>query len=118
MAGGQPGNQNAAKGATWNDAIRRALARAAAQKAEDPRQARATLDDIADRLIKAAADGDEWAIKELGNRLDGKSIQGVIDYTPPPVNPPVLNISFSRGGPGAQPEPDSPAEGNTLPEGG
>lgn len=105
--GGQPGNNNAGRGSTWNNAIRKALERAQT----DPKRAKATLDKIAEKLVDAAANGDEWAIKELGNRIDGKSIQGVIDYTPPPVNPPVFNgINFDRGGPGAQPRPDIPAE--------
>lgn len=96
MAGAPLGNRNSAKGTSWNDALRRAIARA---KDSNDRDA---LDQAADKLVAAAMKGDEWAIKELGNRIDGKSIQGVIDYTPPPVNPPVLLIGFELGGPGQQ----------------
>lgn len=99
--GGQPGNTNAAKGSTWNDAIRRAMLKR-----------RNALDKAAEQLLAKAEQGEEWAIKELGNRLDGKSVQGIIDYTPPPEKPPVLNIGFTIGGPGAEPaKPDPSPEG-------
>lgn len=95
MAGAPLGNQNSAKGSSWNEAIRRAILRA---KQKGGRNA---LDKAAEQLVQAAMDGQEWAIKELGNRIDGKSVQGVIDYTPPPEKPPTLNVNFQLGGPGA-----------------
>lgn len=61
------GNQNAAKGKLWNDALRKALAQ------EDGRRLRLA----AEQLLDKAADGEPWAIKELADRLDGKAFQSV-----------------------------------------
>lgn len=72
MAGGAPlGNQNAAKGKPWQSAINRALA-----KRSRVEQTQA-LDDLAEKFLDAVAQGDIAAFKELGDRLDGKSVQGV-----------------------------------------
>lgn len=62
------GNKNASNsGRTqWRDAIRKALAKD-----------KKALERVATRLIKAAKDGDMQAIKELGDRLDGKPTQTV-----------------------------------------
>lgn len=66
--GGQPDNKNSAKSnRLWAETIRRAVTQADGKK----------LRDIADKLIEKAAEGDIQAIKELGDRLDGKSIQSV-----------------------------------------
>lgn len=62
--GAPRGNQNAKRGTAWRDAVRRALARD-----------KTALNDIAERLITMARDGDLAAIKELGDRLDGKPAQ-------------------------------------------
>jgi hypothetical protein len=60
------GNRNAAKGHMWAGAIRRALA-------ED----REALQIAARALITKCKDGDLAAIKELGDRLDGKAAQSL-----------------------------------------
>jgi len=70
-SGGQPGNQNAAKGAEWRQAIKRALAR------RSGKTYREGLDEVADKFTQAAADGDAWAMKEIGDRIDGKPRQGI-----------------------------------------
>lgn len=79
--GAQPGNINAKKGRIWEEAIKRALARASNKSVD------AGLDTIADKLISAATAGDQWAIVELGNRLDGKPAQVIIggDENDPPI---------------------------------
>ena len=33
---------------------------------------------IADKVVKAAAEGDIQAAKEIGDRLDGKAVQGIV----------------------------------------
>ena len=70
MPGGAPeGNHNAAKGVRWRNAIETALAnrcKSDGQKA---------LVQIAEQLLEKAAEGDLTAIKELGDRIDGKSPQ-------------------------------------------
>ena len=58
------GNQNAKNKGVWRDAIRRALA-----KNKD------ALDACAAQLVAAAMNGDLPALKELGDRLDGKPTQ-------------------------------------------
>lgn len=65
------GNQNARKGKLWNAAIMRALekrSRAAMVEA---------LDDLAEKLLQGCDAGDITALKELGDRLDGKPAQTI-----------------------------------------
>ena len=62
------GNTNAKKeNRLWGDAIRRAIAQSDGEK----------LRRIADKLIAMAEDGDLQAMKEIGDRLDGKPSQAV-----------------------------------------
>ena len=65
------GNQNAAKGREWTDAIRWALENYES-KAIKRGQA---LRQIAQVTIEKAIDGDKDARQEIGNRLDGKPVQ-------------------------------------------
>ncbi len=69
MAGkrGAPvGNNNAGKSKDWEAAIRRALGKN-----------RLALERCAMALVRAAEGGDMQALKELGDRLDGKPKQDV-----------------------------------------
>ena len=63
--GGQPGNKNATKNKPWSDAINRALL------ANDGQKLRA----LADKLIDKALEGDVQALKEIGDRVEGKPAQ-------------------------------------------
>lgn len=63
-----PGNQNAYKNKPWADALRRALARYEGGKEN-------ALNLIADQTVKLAVSGEQWAIKEIGDRTDGKPAQ-------------------------------------------
>lgn len=65
------GNQYAAKDRKWAKAIERALAKKSLVAQRD------ALEEIADALLAKAADGDMVAIKELGDRLDGKPAQTI-----------------------------------------
>ena len=65
-SGAQPGNDNAAKGKKWKDAIHYALC-----------QDKQALQAIAKALIDKAKEGDVSAIKEFGDRIDGKVAQGI-----------------------------------------
>lgn len=65
------GNQNAAKAKVWHAAIVRALRK---QSRSDQLEA---LDEIAEKLITACKDGDLPALRELGDRLDGKPTQQI-----------------------------------------
>lgn len=67
--GGQPGNKNSSRqNRLWADTIRRVLAQDA-----DPDRLRR----LAERLLAKAEEGDMAALKELGDRLDGKPSQQV-----------------------------------------
>jgi hypothetical protein len=66
--GGQEGNDNAQRRGQWARALQRAIAQ------DDGLRLRNAVD----KLLHAAAAGEDWAIKELGDRLDGKPGQAVI----------------------------------------
>lgn len=68
--GAPVGNKNAAKGKMWANALTRALD----QYEADGVQRGNALRKIADRLISKALEGDMAAIKEFGDRIDGKSV--------------------------------------------
>jgi len=70
-SGGQPGNQNAAKGKRWSNAIDKALEKRSKSDAQ------AALVVLAEKLLEAADNGDAWALKELGDRVEGKPAQSV-----------------------------------------
>lgn len=63
LRGGQPGNNNAGKAKIWSDAIRRAVLQGK------------KLDSLANAIITAAEGGDIAALKEIGDRLEGKVTQ-------------------------------------------
>lgn len=65
MSGAPKGNSNAVKGKMWSDAVRKAI-----------KQGK-KLDKIAEKLIGMALEGDMQAIKEIGDRLDGKATQAI-----------------------------------------
>ena len=71
MAGAPKGNQNAVKGNRWAQAIDRAL-----EKRSRAAQVNA-LDELAEKLLENCDAGDMTALKELGDRLDGKTPQGI-----------------------------------------
>lgn len=63
--GAPAGNNNAGKNRPWREAVDRAIAQSDGK----------ALRDAAEKLLQLAAAGDVAAIKELGDRLDGKAIQ-------------------------------------------
>lgn len=68
---GQSGNPSGRpQSKPWSDAIKRALARAE----NDPALAAKTLNRLAERLLENCAEGDLSALKELGDRLEGKPV--------------------------------------------
>lgn len=70
MAGAPEGNQNAKKGKLFESALKRALARAGAN-------VDGGLNDLCDQLVAAGMNGEQWAIKEIADRIDGKPAQSV-----------------------------------------
>ena len=73
------GNQNAKRAKRYQKAIERALANACGGSVDDG------LDKAAAQLVTACFAGDQWALKELGDRIDGKAVQpiGGDDDSPP-----------------------------------
>jgi len=55
------GNKNATKNKPWSDSIRKRITQ------------RKELDKLADKVIDMALEGDLSAMKEIGDRLEGKS---------------------------------------------
>lgn len=79
------GNQNA-KTKPWASALKRALAR-------NGGSVDAGLNKIANQVVDAAIKGDQWAVNEIGNRVDGKPAQQqIIDGTLAVTGGLVLNI--------------------------
>ena len=68
QSGAQPGNKNATKNKLWSETLHRALLAQDGQK----------LRDLADKLIERALEGDVTALKEIGDRVDGKPAQVLI----------------------------------------
>jgi len=70
---GKPGRSGTNKGKDklWSDAVRRAVLRTV----EGTKTKR--LDQLADKLVSEAADGNVIALKEIGDRLDGKPVQAI-----------------------------------------
>ena len=58
------GNSNHRKGKPFQDALRRAVA-------QNPQKLR----NAADKVLELAEAGEAWAVKEIADRLDGKSHQ-------------------------------------------
>lgn len=75
--GAPVGNSNAAKAKVWSAAIQRAL-EARGSRLEQKN----ALDDLAAVLLDKAAEGDMSALKELGDRLDGKPAQALTVANP------------------------------------
>jgi hypothetical protein len=68
------GNKNAVKAKVWSDALRKEIVQGD------------NLKKLARALIDKALDGDVSAIREIGDRLEGKPLQGididgVVDHT-------------------------------------
>jgi hypothetical protein len=68
------GNQNAAKAKVWRAAIDRALERRTKSRIDGLKE----IDALADKLLDAVASGDLPALKEFGDRLDGKPAQAIV----------------------------------------
>ena len=67
------GNQNGKRGREWRDALRKAYMQYE-DKDSDVKRGQA-LFKIGTKVVQMALDGDMDAIREIGNRSDGKSVQ-------------------------------------------
>jgi len=87
--GGAPaGNQNAKKGKDWETALRYALDTYQTSQVERGQ----ALREIGKKLIEKALDGDSYAIKEIGDRLDGKPAQAITGEGGKDLFPPKIEI--------------------------
>lgn len=66
--GAPKGNRNAAKGRFWTDALRRAVLENDGKK----------LRKLADKLVAVAMKGNVHALRELGDRFEGKPAQAIV----------------------------------------
>jgi hypothetical protein len=89
--GAPVGNRNAAKAKVWAAAIERALERR--QPADERIKA---IDELADKLLDQCAAGDLAALKELGDRLDGKPAQAITGESGGPLELVVNILRFSE----------------------
>jgi hypothetical protein len=67
------GNQNAAKGRRWYEALSNALTKYSSERVAVGK----ALEVIAMNVVEAAVEGDPAAVTEIANRLDGKAAQSV-----------------------------------------
>lgn len=72
--GAPTGNQNAARAKIWRAAIQRALERRSASRTDGIKE----IDALAEQLLNLVAAGDLGALKEFGDRIDGKPAQAII----------------------------------------
>lgn len=68
------GNQNAARAKVWRAAIERALERRTQSRTDGIKE----IDALADKLLTLVAAGDLPALKEFGDRIDGKPAQAIV----------------------------------------
>lgn len=73
------GNRNATRGRTWTHAVERALERRTGNGRLK------AIDALAEKLLDACYAGDLDALKELGNRLEGKPAQVIMGPNEGPV---------------------------------
>jgi len=89
MAGAPVGNQNAARGKMWRAAIERALDK------RSPSDRLAAIDALAEKLLAQCDEGEISALRELGDRLDGKPMQSVEASGPDGGQIPIgINVRF------------------------
>jgi len=76
-AGAPKGNKNGARGTAWRDAIHHALAEKGRLIDGDKPAYKKGLRAVAMKFIEAAEAGESWAMRELGDRTDGKPGQAI-----------------------------------------
>jgi len=72
--GGAPlGNQNGKKGSIWRDAIMKAVHEIDPNSPDSAKKLRS----LARKLVENGLDGDNHALQQIGDRLDGKPTQAI-----------------------------------------
>ncbi len=75
----RPNPQGSKSDKIWSDAVRRAVKRVQAGTKTK------RLEKLADKLVDEGIAGNVAALKEIGDRLDGKSVQAVVGEDGGPV---------------------------------
>lgn len=88
--GAPKGNQNGAKAKVWSAAINRVLD----DRTKTRKDKRREIDELAEKLVDMAKSGDMTALKEIGDRLEGKAMQS-IDLDAKVQATPILNVRLS-----------------------
>lgn len=77
----------------WADAVRRAVMRRLENEEGKPQK----IERLADKLVELALDGETVALKEIGDRLDGKPKQAVEASGPDGTDIPVaVKVTFGK----------------------
>jgi len=76
-AGAPKGNKNTFKGNEWSKSLKRAMSRLSASEGDERVSWRRGLDRAAEKVVKAACNGEKDAWMEIANRIEGKPRQGV-----------------------------------------
>jgi hypothetical protein len=87
MAGAPKGNNNAGKNKVWSEALRKEIV----QGDNLPKLARA--------LIAKATEGDVAALREIGDRLEGKPNQSITGANDTPLYPPIIQFVLDEDTP-------------------
>lgn len=82
------GNQYAAKERVWAQAINNAL-----DKRGKALGRMGALEELAEKLLVQCDEGDMTALKELGDRLDGKAVQAIAGDKDAPLNIQILRFA-------------------------
>lgn len=81
--GAPVGNNNHMQGFRWRAAINAALERRSKAKGIQE------LEALADKLLELASNGDLGALRELGDRVEGKAVQAIAGHDHGPLVPAV-----------------------------
>ncbi len=84
MAGAPLGNNNAGKARLWRQALDKVLREHQSGKGSRGEQYQA-LQEIGKKLVEMAIEGDMQAIKEIGDRIDGKVAQVIAGDSENPI---------------------------------
>lgn len=87
------GNQNAAKAKIWHAAIMRALDRRTQSRADGKKE----IDALAEKLLDLVSEGDLPALKEFGDRIDGKPAQAIVGPDGGPIETHNVTEIVTRG---------------------
>ncbi len=84
------------KGNQWSDKIWRDAIRVSVMRAQDDPKKGKRLAGLADALVDAGMDGDVSALKEIGDRIDGKVPQGIVGQDNGPIKVEIIHFEAPK----------------------